>query len=60
LVNFSFIVVNFSFYSFYFFSFPFLGFVFLVLFFRKSVSAFKFEGMLQAIPSPTSFLISLV
>jgi hypothetical protein len=35
-------------------------FPFIVLFFRKSVSAFKFGGMLRAIPSPTSFLISRV
>jgi hypothetical protein len=33
---------------------------FLVLFFRKSVSAFKFGGVLRAIPSPTNFLISRV
>jgi hypothetical protein len=54
LVNFSFIAVNFSFYSFLVFIFPWFCFLGTIVF------AFKFGGMLRAIPSPIGFLISRV
>jgi len=54
------IVIFFFFFYFAFMFVVFLSFAFVVLFVKKSMFAFQFGGMIRAIPSPTSYLISLV